>query len=164
MIDVFKVPIRLEVDGEIASLATVRSHSHTTDIQKRINLPKNWEDYYVTLHLLSKRMYQSIIQSILLYCSTCFCSMLSVKIWSGITNNTARIIAVPKPNLRAEQCGHYTHCNFSRTGQNTSTPTSPHCKTSRYRALRFRRAHFGKKPDPSSIIDLNNGPSLNKPK
>ena len=54
---------------------------HTTDIQKRsqqrLSAIRKLKGLYVAPHLLLL-LYQSIVQSILLYCSTCFYTMLSV--------------------------------------------------------------------------------------
>lgn len=80
------------------------------------------------IKITATSLYQSIVQSILLCCSTCFLNMLSVK--NKLTRNNHHSFQNnwsphTKPN-RFKQQGHNTHCNLNRTGHHTSTKHPPH--------------------------------------
>ena len=79
---------------------------HTTDIQKkgtqRLSAVRKLKGLHVAPHLLLL-LYISIVQPILLYCSTCFFNMLTVKKrnkLTQITNTATKIIGLPTPNLQ----------------------------------------------------------------
>ena len=140
---------------------------HTTDIQKRsqqrLSAIRKLKGLYVAPHLLLL-LYQSIIQPILLYCSTCFFTMLSVtnraKL-TRITNTAAKIIGLPTPNL-TELNEKSINRLANSIVQDTTHPLhkyiTPLPSGRRYRTLKFRRARLGKSLIPAAIAALNSRP------
>lgn len=140
---------------------------HTTDIQKRsqqrLSAIRKLKGLYVAPHFLLL-LYQSIIQPILLYCSTCFFTMLSVtnraKL-TRITNTAAKIIGLPTPNL-TELNEKSINRLANSIVQDTTHPLhkyiTPLPSGRRYRTLKFRRARLGKSLIPAAIAALNSRP------
>ncbi len=142
-------------------------NQHITDIQKRsqqrlsaIHKPKG---LYVAPHLLLL-LYQSIIQPILLYCSTCFFNILSVTNQAKltrITNTAAKIIGLPTPNLT--ELNNRSITRLANTiAQDITHPLHqyiiPLPSGRRYRTIKFRRACLGKSLIPTAIAALNSRP------
>ena len=140
---------------------------HTMDIQKRsqqrLSAIRKLKGLHVAPHLLLL-LYQSIIQPILLYCSTCFYTMLSVtnraKL-TRITNTAAKIIGLPTPNLT--ELNNRSITRLANTiVQDITHPLNqyiiPLPSGRRYRTTRFRRARFGKSLIPAAIAALNSRP------
>ena len=140
---------------------------HTTDIQKRsqqrLSAIRKLKGLYVAPHLLLL-LYQSIIQPILLYCSTCFFTMLSVTNLAKLTRITktaAKIIGLPTPNLTELNNRSITRIANS-IAQDTSHPLNKYINLlpsgRRYRTLKFNRARFRKSLVPAAIEVLNSRP------
>ncbi len=70
---------------------------HISDIHQRLSVIHKLKGLYVAPHLLLL-LYQSMIQSIILYCSICFFGMLSVKNKAKLIRIT-KIIGLPASNL-----------------------------------------------------------------
>ena len=137
---------------------------HTTDIQKRSQQRLSAIcKLHVAPHLLLS-LYQSIVQAILLYCSTCFFTMLSVtnraKL-TRITNTAAKLIGLPTPNLTVLNNRSITRIANS-IAHDTTHPLKKYFNLlpsgRRYRTLRFKRARFGKSLVPAAIDALNSRP------
>ena len=140
---------------------------HTTDIQKRsqqrLSAIRKLKGLYVAPHLLLL-LYQSIVQPILLYCSTCFFTMLSVtnqvKL-TRITNTAAKIIGLPTPNLTDLNNKSISRIAYS-IAQDPTHPLNKYFTLlpsgRRYRTLKFNRARFKKSLVPAAIEVLNNRP------
>ncbi len=100
---------------------------HTKYIKKRthqrLSAIRKLKGLYVALHLLLL-LYQSIVQPIMLYCSTCFVNMLSVTNWvklTCITNTVAKTIDLPTPNLSELDCKAFT-CIATTIAQDIKHP------------------------------------------
>ncbi len=140
---------------------------HTSDIQKRshqrLSAIRKLKGLYVAPHLLLL-LYQSIIQSILMYCSTCFFNMLSVKNKAKLTRITTtahKIIGLPTPNL-TDLNNRATTLLAISIEQDITHPLNTHLiplpSGRRHRALRCKRARFGKSLIPVAITTLNERP------
>lgn len=113
---------------------------------------------YVAQHLLLL-LYQSIIQPIHSYSCTCFFNILPVingaKL-TRMTNTAARIIYLPTPNIEDLNMKAPVATSIA---QDIKHPLNHHLTLQlqrRYRALRWRRAGFGKSLVPAAIVTLNN--------
>ena len=128
---------------------------HTTDIQKisqqRLSAIRKLKGLYVAPHLLLL-LYQSIIQPILLYCSTCFFTMLSVTNRAKltcITNTAAKIIGLPTPNL-TELNKKSIKLNSTRHHSSTAPIHHPVTLRAQVQNHQVQQGSSGKKPDPCS--------------
>ncbi len=144
---------------------TLTFDQHIMDIQKRshqrLSVIHKLKGLNVAPWLLLL-LYQSIILPILLYCSSCFYNMLSVKNRSKLTkvsNIAAKVIGLSTPNLTELNNRAITRIAIS-IEQDSTHPLNeyldPLPSGRRYRAMRCRRARFGRSLIPSAITYLNN--------
>ncbi len=144
---------------------TLTFDQHIMDIQKishqRLSVIHKLKGLNVAPRLLLL-LYQSIILPILLYCSSCFYNMLSVKNRSKLTkvsNIAAKVIGLSTPNLTELNNRAITRIAIS-IEQDSTHPLNeyldPLPSGRRYRAMRCRRARFGRSLIPSAITYLNN--------
>ncbi len=118
---------------QVAPSALPDDSCDSTDSHQRLSAICKLTGLYVATHLLLL-LYQSVIQSILLYCSTCFYNMLSVrnkaKLKHIITTNHKNYWTPHTQPDRTEQ-EHHTHCSFNRTGLHTPTKHPPYPTSNR---------------------------------
>ena len=137
---------------------------HTTDTHKRCQQRlypiRKLRSLSVKPHLLLL-LYRSIIESILLYCATCYFTMFPLTNRNKllqITKTSSKIIGLPTPNLPALIDTAITRKALT-IAHNPSHPLNP-CFTllpsgRRYRQLLCKKARFGKSFVPSAITALN---------
>lgn len=137
---------------------------HIKDIhkrsQQRLHILRKLSSLYIAPHLLLL-LYTSIIQPILLYCSTSFYTMLSVtnkNKLNKITHIASKIIHSPTPNI--SELNDRAIARLARTIiTDPEHPLNFHFTLlpsgRRYRTLTWRRARFKKSFVPSAISILN---------
>ncbi|KAJ0012409.1 hypothetical protein NQD34_016743 [Periophthalmus magnuspinnatus] len=138
---------------------------HTLDISKRCNqrlsVIRKLKGLHVSPHLLLI-LYTSIIQPVLLYCSPCFLTMLTVKnrnSFTKITHLASKIIGLPTPSLSQLNSKAITRIAQTITQDHTH-PLHRYFTLlpsgRRYRTLRCNKARFKNSLIPTAIINLNN--------
>ena len=160
-VDSIKYP-RLTIDNKLSF------NQHTSDIQKRshqrLYAIRKLKGLYVAPHLLLL-LYKCIVQPILLYCSTCFFNMLTVKnrvILTRVTNIAAKLIGLPTVWALSELNLKAISRIASTIAQDNTHPLNCHLTIMpsgrRYRSLLCRRARYGKSLVPAAIAALNKMP------
>lgn len=137
---------------------------HITDIhkrsQQRLHALRKLSVLHVAPHLLLL-LYKSIIQSILLYCSCCFYTMLSIPNRNKllkITHTASKIICSPTPNiseLNDKAIGRLAKSIVSNTYHPLHHFFQLLPSGRRYRTLKHRRVRFNRSFVPSAIAILN---------
>lgn len=139
-------------------------HHHTIDIhrrcQQRLSVIRKLRSLSVKPHLLLL-LYRSIIEPVLLYCATCYFTILSLTNRNKllrITKTSSKIIGLPTPNLPA-LIDAATIRRANTIIQNPSHPLNS-CFTllpsgRRYRQLHYKKSRLGKSFVISAIRALN---------
>lgn len=137
---------------------------HIMDInkrsQQRLHVLRTLSALHVAPHLLLL-LYKSIIQSILLYCSSCFYTMLSVSNRNKllrISHIASKIIRSPTPNiseLNIEAIARLARSIVSDTEHPLHNFFQLLPSGRRYRTLKYRRVRFNKSFVPTAISILN---------
>lgn len=145
-----------DIISEKNDFITYRGHQRLSAIRKLKGL-------HVAPHLLLL-LYKSIIQPILLYCSTCFFNIITVKNRSKLTSisrKASKIIGLPTPILTDMNSKAIVHI-ASTIEQDINHPLNHHLiplpSGLRYRTLCCRRARLARSLIPSTIETLNTRP------
>ena len=145
----------------------LRFDQHITSIhkrfQQRLYVIRRLRSLSVAPHLLLL-LYKSIIQPVLLYCSTCFFTILSMpnrnKLYS-ITRIASKIIGLPTPTLADMNNKAITRLALSITND-TDHPLYRYFDLMpsgrRYRTLKWQKVRFSRSFVPSAIAALNQLP------
>ncbi|KAJ0008551.1 hypothetical protein NQD34_015966 [Periophthalmus magnuspinnatus] len=132
-------------------LYTLYTNDNTSS--QRLSVIIKLKGLYVSPHLLLL-LYKSIIQPILLYCSTCFYNMLTVKNRTKlikVTHIPAKIIGLPTPNLtdlNNRAIGRFALA----TGLHSPPPgpSNPSALMTEIQGDQVQEGTVRQKPDPSS--------------
>lgn len=142
-----------------SALTFDQHHRHSKEKLTTINNPETERTLAPPLLL---RLYQSIIQPVMLYCSTCFFNLLTVKNRTKlikVTNTAAKIVGLPAPSLTELNNRAIGRFAFS-IEQDHAHPLPEHLTPlpsgRRYRALRCKKAQLGRSLIPLVITFLNN--------
>ena len=137
---------------------------HTTDIHKkgnqRLSAVRKLKGLHVAPHLLLL-LYTSIVQPILLYCSTCFFNMLTVKNrnrLTQITNTANKIIGLRTPKLQElndKAIARVAHAISLDITHPLNRYFSPLPSGRRFRTTRCNKARFSRSLIPSAIQIIN---------
>ena len=142
---------------------------HTTDIhkhcQQRLSAIRKLKALSVAPQFLLL-LYKSIVQPVILYCSTCFYNMLTTSnknTLTRITHHASKIIGLPTPNL-----SDLNNTAITRRALGIAHDPSHPLNSSfvmlpsqrRYRTLACKRARYSRSFVPSAITSLNKAPTV----